>query len=45
MKAIWKGVTIAESADTVVVEYRTASGGAPQTLERKLSQGGWLTPR
>ena len=34
-----------KDADTVVVEYRTASGGAPQTLERKLSQGGWLSPR
>ena len=34
-----------KDADTVVVEYRTASGAAPQTLERKLSQGGWLAPR
>jgi len=34
-----------KDADTVVVEYTTASDGMPRTLERKLSQGGWLPPR
>jgi hypothetical protein len=34
-----------KDADTVVVEYTTAADGTPRTLERKLSQGGWITPR
>ena len=34
-----------KDADTVVVDYTTAADGASRTLERKLSQGGWLTPR
>ena len=34
-----------KDADTVVVAYTTASNGTPRTLERKLSQGGWLSPR
>ena len=34
-----------KDADTVVVDYVTAADGTPRTLERKLSQAGWLTPR
>jgi hypothetical protein len=34
-----------KDAETVVVDYTTASDGTPRTLERKLSQGGWLAPR
>ena len=34
-----------KDAETVVVDYVTAADGTPRTLERKLSQGGWLTPR
>jgi hypothetical protein len=34
-----------KDAETIVVEYTRADDGTPRTLERKLSQGGWLTPR
>ena len=34
-----------KDAETVVVEYTPAADGTPRTLERKLTQGGWLTPR
>lgn len=34
-----------KDADTVVIDYTTAIDGAPRTLERKLSQSGWLPPR
>lgn len=34
-----------KDAETVVVDYTTAADGTPRTLERRLSQGGWLTPR
>ena len=34
-----------KDAETIVVDYTTAADGTPRTLERKLSQGGWLTPR
>ena len=34
-----------KDAETVVVDYTTAADGTARTLERKLSQGGWLTPR
>jgi hypothetical protein len=34
-----------KDADTVVVEYSRPGDEARRTLERKLSQGGWLTPR
>ena len=32
-------------AETVVVDYSTADDGMPRTLERRLSQAGWLAPR
>lgn len=34
-----------KDADTVAVDYTAAADGKPRTLERKLSQGGWLPPR
>ena len=34
-----------KDAETVLVDYTAASDGTPRTLERKLSQGGWLPPR
>jgi hypothetical protein len=34
-----------KDADTVVVDYVGAADGTPRTLERKLTQGGWLPPR
>lgn len=34
-----------KDAETVVVEYSTADDGMPRTLERRLSQAGWLAPR
>lgn len=34
-----------KDAETIVVEYMTAADGTPRTLERRLSQDGWLTPR
>jgi hypothetical protein len=34
-----------KDADTVVVDYTTANDGTPRTLERKLTQSGWLPPK
>ena len=34
-----------KDAETIVIEYVTAADGTPRTLERKLSQDGWRTPR
>ena len=34
-----------KDAETVVVDYVAAADGTPRTLERKLSQPGWLAPR
>ncbi|MEO8485646.1 MAG: hypothetical protein ABI585_04840 [Betaproteobacteria bacterium] len=34
-----------KDAETVLVDYVAAADGTPRTLERKLSQGGWLAPR
>jgi len=34
-----------KDAETVVVDYVTAADGTPRTLERKLTQGGWIPPR
>jgi hypothetical protein len=34
-----------KDAETIVVDYTPASDGTPRTMERKLSQSGWTTPR
>ena len=34
-----------KDAETVVVDYTPASDGTPRTMERKLSQGGWMPPK
>jgi hypothetical protein len=34
-----------KDAETIVVDYVAAADGTPRTLERKLSQGGWITVR
>lgn len=34
-----------KDAETIVVDYMTAADGTPRTLERKLSEGGWITSR
>jgi hypothetical protein len=34
-----------KDAETAVVDYSAASDGTPRTLERKLTQGGWLAPK
>jgi hypothetical protein len=34
-----------KDAETIVVDYMTAADGTPRTLERKLSQGGWIPSR
>ncbi|NDP42103.1 MAG: hypothetical protein GZ089_05185 [Aromatoleum sp.] len=44
-KAAWANATATwKASDTVAVEYTTADGAKPATLERRLSDNGWQRP-